>query len=176
VALTSPPRVQALRAADGSALWQGALKAAPTTGPVAMGRFVAVGTKAGVQVLAVGSGRTAWSGDCGEVAGRLAVDESALVAVTASRELVVHSWDGKERVRRRKDLAEGISPAQCGDCVLVFEGGNLASIDIPSGGAFSVVLPAMAWLGRVRTPLVVLDSHLYFATEKKGLVCIKPWR
>ncbi|MEX0704278.1 MAG: PQQ-binding-like beta-propeller repeat protein [Planctomycetales bacterium] len=31
-----------------------------------------------------------------------------------------------------------------------------------------------AWLGTITTPPILIDSHLYFATDQRGLVCAKP--
>lgn len=33
-----------------------------------------------------------------------------------------------------------------------------------------------AWLGKITTPPILIDSHLHFATDQRGLVCAKPAR
>jgi hypothetical protein len=33
---------------------------------------------------------------------------------------------------------------------------------------------ASAWLGKMTAAPILVDSHFYYGTDQKGLVCVKP--
>ena len=46
--------------------------------------------------------------------------------------------------------------------------------DFASGKSELWAKLAASWPGRMTSPMIQVDSHLFFGTAKRGLVCMKP--
>ena len=167
--------VVSLRLSDGAVQWRAKPPAAPVTGPVIAGSLAAVGTRQGVTVLGVTDGAVLWSAGQEAVAGRMTRDEDRLGWSTSSGRSWVYTWTGRE-VARIEGGTAGIAPMLLGEQALCVVDGDFACVDLAaaSGGAAPRKWYGAAWLGPVAAPPVLAESHLYFGTAQRGLVCVRP--
>jgi len=161
----------ALNGDDGRQEWAAALPAKPTTGCIRVEDLVAVGTEAGAFVLSDANGAALWSAPVGPVAGTLTGDEDHLAFATAGGVAYVFTWTGRQVLRVEK-AAAGIAPMLVGDQAVCLVEGNFDRFDLDSGERRRWY--SAAWLGEITTAPVLADSHLYFGTAEKGLVCAQP--
>jgi hypothetical protein len=171
-ASAAPPSVAAISALDGQKLGEFPLPSAPRTGPVLSGEMAAAGTEAGIFGFSVLDPSVNWHSRCGEPLAVLVCDDRHVGCVTAGAEIALLDWQGKEKFRGR-NAAPGIPPMLCGDTLLYLTPESVERLDIP-GGKTERWLSRIEWLGKATTPAVMIDSQMFFGTESKGLVCIRP--
>ncbi len=163
----------ALSDANGAPLWQAALPAEPTTGMIAAGNRLAVGTAEGVVVLDARDGAMLWhSNVVGSVTGNLVCDSAMLGGASDGGRVWVFTWDG-EPVLDKTDTTPGIAPMIAGDRILYFIPNAIEYFDAASGETVRPI-GRIGWMGQAVTPAIQVDSRLYFVTEKRGLVCARP--
>ena len=100
---------------------------------------------------------------------RPTADEARVAAVTAASTLVVHE-PGAGAV-----LGKGLGAWRAQGPLLAADGLLFASGDLKvlrEGAEAPKLWARTSWLGRLLTPFVLHDSHVYFATEKRGIVCL----
>ncbi|MHC4716814.1 MAG: outer membrane protein assembly factor BamB family protein, partial [Planctomycetota bacterium] len=169
--------VTALRRSDGKVLWKAELPAAATTGPVITGSLSAVGTQAGLAVLVLADGHRLWSVGAEPVAGSLIRDDDYVAWSTASGRSCVYTWLGKPVMRVDGGTA-GVAPMLLGGRALCVIGGNFECVDLAGFAedreAATDRWYSASWLGRVTAGPVLADSHVYFGTARRGLVCVRP--
>ena len=181
----SPPEVIAIDAATGQQRWRSSLPAAPTTGPAATEDLIAVGTAQGITVLSVVNGAVLWSVDCGPVAGPIVFDEKRLACTTASSEIVLLDWYGRQ-IQRITGASPsgpqaagwppiaGMPPILCGDQLLYCSATSLVRAELEDGKWSCSQWRDISWLGRPSAPPVMIASRVYCGVQGKGLVCVGP--
>ena len=181
----SPPEVIAIDAAGGRQRWRSSLPAAPTTGPAATEDLIAVGTAEGITVLSVVNGAVLWSVDCGPVVGPIVFDEKRLACTTASSEIVLLDWYGRQMQRITGASPSGpqaagwppipgMPPMLCGDQLLYASPKCLVRAELDGGKWSCSQWRDISWLGPPSAPPVMVESRVYFAVKGKGLVCVGP--
>jgi len=167
----------ALELSDGSRAWCAKLPAVAVTGPVVAGSLAAVGTGKGVTVVGLVDGAVLWSAGDEPVAGSLTRDGDRLGWSTASGRLWVYTWTGR-RVARLDGGTAGVGPMLLGERALCVLEDNFVCVDLAKAGkdpkAACRKWYGAAWLGPVIAPPVLAESHVYFGTAARGLVCVRP--
>ena len=167
---------QALLALDsesGTPLWQQTLDAPPLAGPVRLGRSVYLAVPDGIALHSILDGSRLWTGIRQKVAAPPVAALGRLAAVTQGGQVAVFSVKDAKVLATLPDAKPGIPPLLAGDSV-VYAAKDLmlwrGAGDEPRQWART------SWLGTVLTPLVWSGSHAYFATDKRGVVCLGPSR
>lgn len=163
--------VRVLSLQKGIEIFKHSLPAVPTTGPVAVGDRVAVGTTQGLSVFSLTDAEAGWDMPCGEVSTELTCDDRYIALCTAAGEVLLFDWQGTLKTQKSQALP-GVSPMLWADALYYFTENSIERIDITKGDA-STWLARIGWLGRVTTGAIVADSRVYFGTDSKGLVCLR---
>jgi len=171
VACEAPAAIKALSLLGGQELWCAPLEDRPVTGVVLQGDRLAVGTERGVEVRSVLDGSMEWNRACGSVEGRVVAD-SMLLGCTVTNAVVVFDRDGR-KLMQANETAPGIPPMLCADKVVYLKPDGVEAYDL-STGETQRIGGRLAWLGPAATPAVMMKSQLFFGTEKRGLVCLRP--
>lgn len=170
--VASASEVACLSSANGSVLWRAPLTSPALNGPVTVGRTVVVATAGGVLALDTGTGTPLWDVVCAKIAAPLVCNGDVLAVTTSGGEFVVLDWSGKEKLRI-DGAVPGLPPMLVGKSLLYFTKSGASVVDLLTGESRSW-LSHTSWLGDVTTPAIMLDSHLYYGTSKKALVCVAP--
>lgn len=163
---------------SGQTLWQ--IPLADATGnAVCGGNDVVVSTSSGIEVRSLQNGMIRWSKPIGPCAAPLVADADRVAAVTASGEVWEYRMSDGVTLAHRTGADPAIPAFFCIPASMLFHAsGQLLAIEADVGSP-APVNPArwygpMDWLGPMRTPVVVSDQHLLFATATKGVVCLRP--
>lgn len=186
VAVQSPDQLVVLDRTNGVQLLVVPLESAPRTGPLLMGNQVWFGAADGVHCYDLARGRMGETIDTGPVAARLVAATDRLACVNEAGELVVitlkraeDAFDGHwtlESVNRTPDALASVPPVLTDNAVLFAADDSLRYYDLGSQEDSLWTRIRASFPGRLTTPMIVADSHVFFATDKRGLVCIKPKR
>jgi outer membrane protein assembly factor BamB len=76
--------------------------------------------------------------------------------------------------RRRVPEATSTVPPVTGSGRVVYQGDRNLMVLEGAGAPRPYRWARTSWLGRPTTPLVVLDSRAYFATDRRGVICLRP--
>jgi outer membrane protein assembly factor BamB len=176
-ALDNPPALIALDRLSGKPLWRQTLETAPTASPVLRQNTVYLGTADGVAAISLTGGAPIWTSKAGRPAGGLVVVQHYLAYVNANSELVVLDVEknGQPQLHLPRAIA-GVTPLATRDTLLyagLTEAGKPALFCCNVGGGEPRVWLATQWLGTLTASPVLANSHVYFATAGRGLVCAK---
>jgi len=174
VAVQSPPGVVAVDRCSGQVRWQSPLPSAPQTGPVLAAEKVWVGHAGGVSAARLADGKEPVTVACGNVSGTLVCDSDRLACVTSDGQLVVLNPATGDESARFADAVVGLAPLLAGDAMLYCAKGSIQRYDFAAAKAERWAKITASWPGNIVTPLVMVDSHVFFATDKRGFVCMKP--
>jgi len=174
IASADPVRLAALDAETGIQVWEKVLPSAPLTGPVVAGGRVWAGLSSGVAGLSLVQGEREFRIDCGAVTGTLVADASRLAVLTdAGILLFIDPQDGAE-IARIEGVTEGFPPLLTENACLYSAENAIRLYDFYSGESRSWARLTPSYPGRMVTPMVMVESTIFFATDKKGLLCMKP--
>ena len=184
VATASPASLCALDLASGIPLWEQTLTAPPRTPPVLSGGKLWIGTAYGVAGYDLLDGHKTHTVVCGSVVGgRLVGGGTHLAGATETGHMVVINTAepatddqpvvGHVVARIEKTLG-GLPPVLTDDGLLYWTEGSLQRYDLASGQSQLWSRVTASWPGNLVTPMIMVDSHVVFGTDKKGLVCMKP--
>ena len=174
VAVRSPASLAALDRQSGELLWSQPLPALPQTGPVFTAGRVWIGQGDGVVGYSMVADEPNRTVNCGPVAAPLACDSAWLVCLTKAGEVVLIDPEKAEVAARMKDSIGGIPPVLAGDALLYCAKESLRRFDLVSMEGEHWATVRARWPGRIVSPMIVVDSHVLFATDKEGFVCMKP--
>ena len=111
---------------------------------------------------------------CGPLAGPPVFDRERIACVTKAGQIVLlRPEDGRE-IARIKDAAGSHPPILAEGSLLYLSQEAIKRYDFASGKSEQWAKLAASWPGRMTGPMIQIDSHLLFGTEKRGLVCMKP--
>ena len=174
VSEAGPDRLSALDAWSGARLWSRPLPSAPRTGPVLAAGRAWVGLADGVAGFDPVSDGAAIHVPCGAVTGRLVSNTALLACVTEKGEAVLIDPEKGEVATTVRGAVADLPPVLTHDAVLYFTDEDLRHFDLNGGRDNGQRWCLTRWMGKVVAPAVVNDSYLLFATERRGLVCLKP--
>ncbi len=167
-------RVVALDAGTGKPLWERRLPSAAQTGPVLLADRVWVGMEDGVAGYGIVGDVEGVSVGSDRVAAPLVSGSGVLAAVTdGGRLLLLDPTDGAV-VANVDDVAAELPPLIADGALLYAAEGAVQRYDLETKSADSWARLRASWPGRMVTPMVMVDSHVFFATDKKGFVCMRP--
>jgi len=175
--LKSPPSLFAMDRLSGKTLWQIPLDAAPTGGPALLDKTVLVGTTESLQAHALIDGSLMWVCRNGPLPSRFAVNRDCIAYVdNRSRLVLIDPNDGKRLCSQsdQQALISSVTP-------MIVGGGNILFatqqdlIIREVAGSYERQWMDISWLGTVTSPMIMLQSRLYFATDKYGLICVGQW-
>lgn len=174
VAVKTPAKLVALDLDAGAILWSHPLSSTPTIGPVFAGGRVWIGQDKGIEGFSLVKSEPSVAIQSGRPAGVLVGEGARIVLVNDASELVlVDAVHGKEIVRI-PDAVGTFPPVLAGDAVLFQGKGAIQRYDIAAGTSAYWTRITPSWPGAVTSPLIMVDSHVFFATDRRGLVCMKP--
>lgn len=172
VAAGPPDAAGSLSALDlftGTPLWS--LSVSPTTGPVFRGNRIFLGTAQGVAAHSALDGGRIWLSEGGHVATRLALLNKRIACINSSSALLVLDSETGAILAAAEDADPAVPPLLARSGV-VFQGENdLMIYDFQQGEVRRWM--RSKWLGQVTGPLIMSGSAVFFATDKKGLVCAR---
>jgi hypothetical protein len=118
--------------------------------------------------------RPAVSISCGPLACPPVFDHQRIACVTKAGEILLLRPDDGREIGRIKDAAGSYPPVLAESSLLYLSQEAIKRYDFASGKSEQWVKLAASWPGRMTGPMILVDSHLLFGTEKRGLVCMKP--
>jgi outer membrane protein assembly factor BamB len=201
VAASSEPHLSALDLETGAELWRTELDAAPQSDAVVahfeieipkeqeadaavdpdapppepdieMEDLVLVGSAKGVAAYDILNGGKLWDVACGSVRSVVVCSDTLAACLTDASELVLVDFTAGEEKKRIKDALPAFTPLTMGDGVLYCDKDSIQRYDLSARKSKRWM--KTSWLGAITTPVVGADSHLFFATDKRGLVCARP--
>jgi len=162
----------ALDDGTGTILWRQKLAEAPLYAPVRLPKLIVLAAAGGLEVRRIVDGTVAWkerSPGLPAFLTPLTADEARVAAVTAASTLVVHEPGAGTLLGNHLGAWRAQGPLLASDGLLFASG----ELNVLREDAEAPKLWARtSWLGRLLTPFVLHDSHVCFATEKRGIVCL----
>jgi hypothetical protein len=61
-----------------------------------------------------------------------------------------------------------------GNAVLYYGKDSIQRLDLVTKQSVLWAKVQPSWLGAITTPMVMVNSHVFFGTQKRGFVCMKP--
>lgn len=198
VATSAPEALVALDVPTGRTLWRTPLDETPRTGPVWAGGRIWIGKSKGAAAYDIATGRPAERRvpvereyrpgepkeydslpvapvDCGSAAVEIVCEEELLAVLTAANEIVlVDVADRPRELRRISGADAGMPPVLLGDALLYCDKKSIQIVDVALGTKKRWM--RTSWMGKFAAPMIFADSHVYFVTDKRGLICAKPKR
>jgi outer membrane protein assembly factor BamB len=165
-------QLYALSLINGSELWRVSVDSSITTGPVVSGEHIAIGTESGISVHSLVNGSKLWSTNYEGTTIRLVCDDTHLVGVTKENAIFVFDWNGS-LITKITDIKVGTLPMLCDDSVLYFSDTSITLVNLHTRVKKNIA-GNLGWLGTITTPAIMAESHLYFGTANKGLICMRP--
>lgn len=173
-AVGSPASLVALDAFNGAVLWSRPLPSAPTTGPAFAGGKVWVGQPNGLQGYGLVEGVAPSSLDCGSAPAALVHDATRLACVTDAGELIFVDPQAAREVARIKEGVRALPPLLAGSACLYVTENALQLYDFETQKSTQWAQMRSSWPGVVLTPMIMVQSHVFLATDMKGFVCMRP--
>ncbi len=174
VATESPAALLALDSEGGEVLWEAPLDAAPTAGPVVRKKGVLVGTAQGLEARSLLDGSLAWRAEIGAVAGAFTVGRSHVACVTAQSELVLIDPQDGTVAARVPGALPSVTPMLVRGTALFAAEGSLHYYRVEDGSQGRWM--DTSWLGALSSPMILVRSHVYFATEERGFIRAGKWQ
>ena len=160
----------------GVTLWKKPLTSAPKTGPVFAKGLIWVGETGGVRSYDLPAGKLVHSIKCGAVSSPLVFNLDRLACVPANGEVVIIDTEkGIEMPRIKDQKALGnFPPLLLEDMLLYGAKESILAYDLKSGKSAQWSKIRASWPGVMTTPMIMVESSIYFATDKEGFICLKP--
>ncbi len=160
-------RLLALDAFCGKTLWEIPLYAEPTAAPVIDQKIVYNPTAKGIVARNLLDGSTLWKADVGSV-GELALGIKEIVCISESGELLVIDKASGEVIDRIDGVHPATPPVRVKNQIFFVAGDYIDLYNIQDQSRENWM--KVSWLGELKTPIIMENSRLYFATEKYGLI------
>ena len=173
-AVRSPAALVALDAVCGRTLYRVALDAAPTTAPAVRKKTVYLGTASGLEARSLLDGALLWRAASAAVAGALAVGADRIAYVDASSTLVLVDRQSGAVLAHVPDASPAVPPLLTRAAVFFATAGSIERYLISDGTRERWM--DTSWLGAISSPLVAVQSRVYFATQDRGLVRAGRWQ
>jgi outer membrane protein assembly factor BamB len=153
---------------EGKPLWRARPGKPPTTGPVIRKTSVVFGTATGISAHGIIDGKLRWHAPVGPVNAAIASCGDLLAAITSSGTLVILDADTGEIRATQEGAIPDMPPLPARDSLLYAMADGWNRYDIPGRKAERWMQGATS--GAMKTPMILSNSSVYFATEKLGLI------
>lgn len=167
--------VAALDDETGTTLWSAPVLSGPVFGPVRVGNGIILAAGDGLSRRSIIDGATKWKVRTARPATPPVLRLDTVAAVTDSGELVVLDAEDGTVLARVAGAKINVPPLLTERFVVFGDSKDLAGLELEPRRTSRWFGPA-GWLGEMTTPVVILGEHAYFATDKKGVVCLRPKR
>ncbi len=159
---------------QGAEIYREKIQPEITTGPMLKNGRIWVGTDKGLKSVSLITGEEEFYIEAGPAVGRIIGDSTRVCCVTSKGELLIaDTATGKER--KRLTDAVGEFPPLLTTNALLYNAQNAVNIyDFNTDTAGQWTRLRASWPGLMATPMIMIESHVFFATDKKGLICMKP--
>ncbi len=194
-------RIVIVSMAGGQKLAELKLPARPTTGAIAFGYSIVIGTEQGVVALGY-DGQIHWRDDCGLIAAPLVATDERLACI-ADNQIRLYSAGGRRLAAPLPKASPEMPPIMSGDSLLYSAGKALIRAEVTEEDVRPSTAPATApataaiaakkqikvttwtWAGKTEesdssdlldaiiTAPVLADGNVYFGTKEKGLACMR---
>ncbi len=197
VATDEPAALAALDAPTGRTLWTAGLDEAPVSGPVQSGGWIWLPVADEAKPFDPVSGGPAF--ELVEVAApeveegeepaepefekkafapikcpgakTIVVDGDILAATGTSGIVIIDPFEIKE-LYRIDGADSDTSPFMSSGAVLYYDGKDLQRHDAVTAKRKRWM--RISWMGKLMSPVIAAESHVYFVTDKRGITCAKP--
>jgi outer membrane protein assembly factor BamB len=174
LSIAEPPALAAVDCGRGKPLWRVDVSAPPRTAPVIRDTNIYFGTAGGIEVRSLIDGRHLWHTKTGEVQNALSFGFQYMCYTNSNSELLVlDSATGRVKATL-PDAIPNVPPLITRDSVLYASTGTLNRYIFSEDRSRRWM--SVSWLGEITSPVIAADSRVYFATDKRALVCAGQWR
>ena len=164
-------KILALDLETGGTLWEKALDAPAKTGPVVLGARIYIGAGNGILSCDLIDGKNTWKSSTGKVETLFAMSKDYITYVNSGSELIVLDIaDGNLKARIPQAL-NTVPPLFSRDDILYVSKGDIMYYNISTKEGHKWM--KAAWMGKISAPMIMSDSNVYFATDKRGFICAK---
>ncbi|MEI6846318.1 MAG: PQQ-binding-like beta-propeller repeat protein, partial [Candidatus Firestonebacteria bacterium] len=171
VGVEQPSKLLALDLKTGVKLWERALEAQIKTGPAIFNNLIYTGTAKGVFCCSLLDGGKKWSSQAGGVETLFAFSKDYLAYINTANYLIVLNSDGGALIARLPKADNTTAPLLSRDDILYLSSGDIMYYNISTKTSRKWM--KTVWLGKISSPLIMVDSNVYFATDKRGFICAK---
>ena len=158
----------------GQTVWMQNLPAPALSGPVLTRDRVWVATAEGLRGFSLLLGQEPRLVACTPAKGRIICEGDRLACLAGANEWVVADAESGAITARLPNVAAGIPPILVDDAAVYYTTDAIQRYDLRSKQSTMWAKVTATFPGTVVTPMIMVDSHLLFATDKRGFVCMKP--
>ncbi len=165
----------ALDLPTGKALWNVPLFP-ETGGPVLAGGVIWASYMCGLAPFEVDNGSSTYAAQqWGWASSPIVAGGGKFAFTNTDGDITLVEADTRGDVAVVQGALPGFPPMLAGNVMLYFSPSAIMRYDIESKKS-AVWFPLPEWMGKPTTPMIMVRSNVYFATDKLGLVCVKPRR
>jgi len=170
------PELMALDLGTGMNLWKNAVSAKPTSGPLFLKGMIWTGDAQGVNSYSLLDGKPVFTINCGPVASPLVCNSDRIACVNPAGEIVIVDAENGKEIDRIQKVSEAVAfpPVLLDNEVLYGAEGSIQRYDLGTKKSEQWAKMESSWLGKMSTPMILVNSSVFFATDKEGFVCMKP--
>jgi outer membrane protein assembly factor BamB len=173
-AVKNPSRLIALDCLTGENIWEKLLPSEPRTGCVFAAGRAWVGLSEVLYCESITGSRSSRSFKLGTAATSLVMQSDQIACTTVEGEIVLFQADPPEEIVRFSDALPNFPPLLVNGSLLYSTNNSIQRYDMVTGTRGQWTKIRASWPGRITSPMIMVDSHLVFATDKRGLICMNP--
>ena len=155
--------------ATGVVMWRKTLPV--LTAPLIQDKMIYAGTDQGVSCFRLRDGSRVWTADTGAVDRDISIYKERVACINQKNHLLILSQRDGSLLKTLEDAHGDLSPLLCRSGVVYQGKTDLMLHSFVTGETEQWV--NSEWLGIPSSPLILLKSRAYYATGKRGLICVK---
>jgi outer membrane protein assembly factor BamB len=170
IATEQPAGIAVLDRASGRTLWCLDMEAPPTAAPLVRKHTLYYGTSTGVVARRLADGAQVWEAPTGAPGAPLVLVKNRIACTTVDGQMAIIDVESGAVEKTLEGALPGLPPLAALDS-FVYATKN--SLMVWPGTGEPLSWTKTDWLGRLTCAPVMVNSRIYVATDKKGLVCLK---
>lgn len=174
LAVKSPAQVVALDTSTGLLLWTQTLTAIPTTNPVYASNRVWIGYADQITGFSLVNGYQNYTVKNVTADSKMVTNGTYVTLAAKSGEIIVIDADTGKENARIPDAVTEFPPLLIGNSLLYYTDRSIQRYDINTAANIQWTPLRVSWPGKPTSPMIMVDSHLLFATDQRSLICMKP--